>query len=164
MKTLFLIISCCWNIQCFAQLTETDTLYQILIEYDNSLFDAAFNLREKEELKKYLSHDLEFFHDKSGLIANSAVELVDAFERNWKKMRSGNKRYQRRESIAESIEVYPLENFGAMVMGEHKFYEYEFNGKEIFDSKAKYITLWKNENSKWTAHRIISYDHQLAQE
>lgn len=158
----FLVLAVGWNVQCHAQLSKTDSLYQVIENYDSLLYDAAFNLRSGKELKKYLSDNLEFYHDKGGLIAQSADDLILGFGRNWKKMKEGNKKFQRREGIKENIEIYPLDGFGAMVMGEHKFYEYENEGKEVYDSKSKYITIWKQqENGHWVASRIISYNHQL---
>lgn len=162
MKIQAIIIWCLFTCvsTSMAQLNPTDSLYQVVAMHDSLLYDAAFNIRDGEELKKYLSDDLEFYHDKGGLIATSNNDLIIGFNRNWEKMRAGQKKFQRRELIKGSIEIFSLAGFGAMVIGKHNFYEYYDNEEEVFDSTAQYITIWHNADGQWKAKRIVSYDHR----
>ena len=54
----------------------------------------------------------------------------------------------RRELIKGSMQVYPIKNYGAVQLGDHRFYVTE-NGKEVLSGVAKFIHVWKYENGEW---------------
>src|SRR6185436_18113238 len=64
----------------------------------------------------------------------------------------------RRELIKGSMQVHPLNNYGAVQMGDHRFYSIE-NGKETEGGEAKFIHVWKFENGQWRISRVFSFDH-----
>jgi hypothetical protein len=63
----------------------------------------------------------------------------------------------KRTLIKESLEVHPIEGYGAIEIGKHQFKHIE-NGKlEI--GTFKFVMIWKNDNGNWKISRVISYDH-----
>src|SRR5262249_35485094 len=71
----------------------------------------------------------------------------------------------RRELIKGSMQVYPINNYGAVQLGDHRFYVTENarladgQGKEVLSGVAKFIHVWKYENGEWRISRVFSYDH-----
>ena len=60
-----------------------------------------------------------------------------------------------RELVKGSIEVYPINNYGAVEMGLHKFH----NNTEKERTPAKpgiIIIIWQNKNNGWKIVRVIS--------
>ena len=124
-------------------------LYQAVASQDSALF-AAFNGHNIELLKTFFTKDLEFYHDKSGLTN------YDQTNENFKKMFDQNNGIKR-ELIPNSLEVYPIKDYGAIAIGEHQFCHVE-NGKNdcgVFP----FIILWQNDGGNWKVSRVISYNH-----
>ncbi len=124
-------------------------LYQIIASKDSELF-RAFNAHDIESLKRFFTEDLEFYHDKSGLTN------YDQTNGNFKKMFAQNNGIKR-ELTPNSLEVYPIKDYGAIEIGEHQFCHLE-NGKNdcgIFP----FIMLWQNQGGNWKVSRVISYNH-----
>jgi hypothetical protein len=92
------------------------------------------------------TEDLEFYHDRGGLLT-SKQKLNEALKNNicgkvTRALKPG------------SIEVYPIKGYGAIEMGMHGFR----NSKEP-DAKmhfSKFVHTWKKENGKWRITRVIS--------
>lgn len=92
------------------------------------------------------SDTMEFYHDKGGLMTDKAQILADT-----KKYVCGNK--VRRELVKGSIEVYSINNYGAVEMGLHRFH----NGVENSTAEpSKFIIFWQNTNNKWLIKRVVS--------
>lgn len=133
----------------------SERLYQIIFQLDATVFEA-YNTCNISDFKNYFVEDLEFYHDKSGMIS-SRKTMIEALEA----MLCGNHGVRtRRELIKESLKVYPIENFGAIQVGEHHYYK-SFNGQpEELVEVAKFTHIWKNEEKEWKITRVLSYDHQ----
>jgi ketosteroid isomerase-like protein len=129
--------------------SEKDVLYNEIARMDSVLF-SAFNNHDAEKMSTMFTKDLEFYHDKNGLSGYEAT--VEAFKRLF-----GQNNEMRRELVKGSLEVYPINNYGAVEIGNHTFYHME-DGK-IIQGTFKFIHLWKKENGQWKISRIISYDH-----
>jgi hypothetical protein len=52
-----------------------------------------------------------------------------------------------------------MNNYGALISGEHIFYVNESGKKEYLDGYGKFTHLWRFENNSWKMSRIVSYDH-----
>ncbi len=65
----------------------------------------------------------------------------------------------KRELIKESLEVYPIANYGAIENGEHIFHLVidENTSKPV--SKAKFTSIWRFDKNEWKLARTISYNH-----
>lgn len=100
--------------------------------------------------------DLEFYHDKSGLIRsrNTMIENLKAI------LCSDSTVKTRRELIMESLKVYPLDNYGAIQIGEHYYYQSQQGQPEKKVEIAKFTHIWKKEKEDWKISRVMSYDHQ----
>ncbi len=120
-------------------------LYTTILDLDKRFFDA-YNTCDLETQAELISEDIEFFHDKGGL-ATSKSQIMESMKNNI----CGK---VTRTLIKGSVEVYPIQGYGAVQMGEHKFFNnQEPNAKSI---PSKFITIWKNDKGTWTMTRIIS--------
>ena len=154
--TLLLAASSAW-----AQVPESSELYQTLKKNDSLLFDVGFNTCNLDAFVHLLADDLEFYHDISGLGLGKA-HFVETF----KKGLCGNPDYRsRRELLPETLKVYPLKNngelYGALQMGEHRFFEKPKGQAEIKGSTALFTHVWLLQDGKWKIVRVLSYDHQM---
>lgn len=120
-------------------------LYETIVSLDKVFFDA-YNNCDLEKQANIYSDDIEFFHDKGGLMS-SKQEILD-----------GTERYicgkVTRELIQGSIEVYPINNYGAVQIGFHKFH----NNQEpnAPSTPSKFIMMWQNINGDWRITKVIS--------
>ena len=120
-------------------------IYDIIVAKDKEYFHAYNNCDIKKQESLY-SEDLEFFHDKGGL-STSKQEVLAGIEKNI----CGK---VTRTLVGGSIEVYPINEYGAIEIGYHKFYN---NQEPNAKSKAsKFIMVWKNEDEKWFISKVIS--------
>lgn len=116
---------------------------------DSALF-TAYNSKNLALMKTYFTNDLEWYQDNGGLINFDKVFI------NFQSI--FNREYDlKRTLIKESLEVHPIQGYGAIEVGKHQFSHIE-NGKlEI--GTFKFLMIWKNENGNWKISRVISYDH-----
>ena len=129
--------------------TTQTALFNKVANLDSSLF-AAYNSKNLNLMKTYFTKDLEWYQDNGGLID---------FEKVFSNFQSiFNRDYDlKRNLIKESLEVHPIEGYGAIEIGKHQFKHIE-NGKlEI--GTFKFLMIWKNDNGNWKISRVISYDH-----
>ena len=120
-----------------------------ITQLDSSMF-SAFNSKNIEEMKTYFTKDLEWYQDNGGLNGFDKVfsNFQSMFNRNYDLKRS---------LIKESLEVHPIEGYGALEIGKHQFKHVE-NGKlEI--GTFKFVMIWKNDKGGWKISRVISFGH-----
>lgn len=121
----------------------------------DSLFWEAYNTCDVPGMAQFLSEDLEFYHDRGGLTSPKTA-LVAGLEQGL----CGNaNQYLRREAVNGTVEVFPLNNYGAIISGEHLFYVVPKGKEEYLDGIAKFTHVWRYEAGKWTMARVLSYDH-----
>lgn len=124
-------------------------LYEAIVSMDKEFFDA-YNDCDLEKQTSIYSDDIEFFHDKGGLMT-SKKEIIAGTERNI----CGK---VTRELIKGSIEVYPINNYGAVQIGFHKFHNNQ--EPDAISIASKFITMWKNDKGNWKITKVISL-HQV---
>jgi hypothetical protein len=125
------------------------------ILYHDSIFWAAYDACDVEKMSAYFTDDIEFYHDKNGL-TTPKLKLDEATRTGL----CGNPNWHlRREAIEGTIKVFPMDNFGALISGEHLFYINETGKKEYLDGYGKFTHLWKFADNTWKMSRVISYDH-----
>lgn len=127
-------------------------LYDSIANLD-SMFFNAFNTKHLDKLKPFLSDNLEFYHDLGGV--TNYTQNIDAFKRSFK-----SERKLRRELVKGTLEVYPIQDYGAVETGIHRFYATEKGQMEKLSSEAKFVQVWQKNNGEWKITRIISYGHQ----
>lgn len=144
----------------YSQAAKDSELFLQLKNMDSLFFEAGFNHCEIAAFEAYVSKDLEFYHDQSG-ISHSREEFLKAVKQN---ICSSPNKKPIRQLKPESLEVFPLyqngELYGAIQKGEHDFFIKEPNKELIFTSTAQFTHLWLLEEEKWMLKRVLSYDHK----
>lgn len=123
-------------------------LNQQVAALDQAFF-AAFNQCHMDALAAMVAEDLEFFHDKAGLMRSRQAFLDSVRQNVCGKFR--------RELLPGTTSVYPLEGFGAIQMGDHKFCQYASGRCE---GQGKFVHVWHQRDGRWELMRVLSYEHQ----
>jgi Domain of unknown function (DUF4440) len=127
-----------------------DTSLFNTIYLQDSLLFTAFNEKNVEIFGTFLDSSLEFYHDRGGLtdktysitsLKNVAANVPDL----------------KRTLLKETMEVYPIPNYGAVQIAQHRFCHME-NGR-MDCGVFKFIHIWKKTDAGWKVTRIISVDH-----
>ena len=149
-------MSCCI---CYFVTAQNQTIEQVplsqqelvakIVHLDSSLF-AAYNSENLDLMKTFFTEDLEWYQDNGGLI--HFEQVFDNFQSIF------NRDYTlKRTLIKESLEVHPIQGYGAIQIGSHQF-EHTENGK-LEVGTFKFLMIWKNEKGNWKISRVVSYDH-----
>ncbi len=124
-------------------------LYNEIAQMDSIMF-AAFNAQNMAVFKPLFTKDLEWYQDNGGLIPYNTVfkNFAATFKKEFKLTR---------KLVPGSLEVHPIEGYGAIEIGVHQFFHIE-NGKEEMGT-FKFLMIWQKKNDLWKIARVISYDH-----
>jgi hypothetical protein len=127
-----------------------DELSRTIAALDTAVFDA-YNRCDLEKFGSFFTAELEFYHDNGGLTNRTRQSLVESVKNNI----CGK---VRRELVSGTLEVYPLNGYGAVEIGVHRFHH---PGREKTEpvGEAKFIMLWQNTDGVWKITRVISFDH-----
>lgn len=120
-------------------------LFDEIIHMDKVFFEA-YNTCDLDKQAEIYSDSIEFFHDKGGLMT-SKKEIIEGTKKNI----CGK---VTRELIEESVEVYPIHDYGAVQIGFHEFYNNQEPNAESVPSK--FIMMWKKEGANWRITKVIS--------
>jgi Domain of unknown function (DUF4440) len=126
---------------------DSDPLFDRIKALDAKLFGAV-NDCNLEVLGSMVSDDLEFYHDQTGLSVGRTRFLSDIKQNVCGKVQ--------RTLIENTLEVYPLNGYGAIEIGIHRFH-HPNEADNVGD--AKFVHIWHNENGVWKVTRVISYEH-----
>lgn len=147
------LLSLCAGIT-HSALAQSGDLNRTILHQD-SLFWQAYNTCDVDGMAAFLTDDVEFYHDKNGLTTTRA-SMAEAVRKGM----CGNENFRlRREAVAGSVKVFPLNNYGAILSGEHVFYINEKGKKEFLDGLARFTHVWQFKDNQWKMSRILSYDH-----
>ena len=118
---------------------------------DAALFEA-YNACNLDKVGTFFTEDLEFYHEKGGLVLtrDGSLEIM-------RKNLCGGGNRVRRELVQGSLEVHPINNYGAVQTGEHRFYLTQPGQKEKLDGIGKFVMLWRKKGGEWRISRVISY-------
>ena len=125
---------------------DSKSLYDSIVFMDSVLFHA-YNNCDLEKFASMINADIEFYHDKGGLMTSKDSIMVGIQNNICDKVT--------RELVKGSIEVYPIAGYGAIEMGQHFF----INNREPKPDKpdiGKFVHTWKKENGEWKLTRVIS--------
>jgi len=142
----------------------TQALYDGLLKADAEFFAAVFDTCDIATVRRYVTDDFEFFHDKGGLVYTSGAAFVRGIEEKCQRQRDGVDFLSRRELVKESMQVYPLDNYGAVQTGTHRFFAISSDKPDRLTEVAQFTQVWKDEGGQWRLARVLSYDHRLADE
>jgi ketosteroid isomerase-like protein len=127
-------------------------LFETIKRMDAAIFDA-FNAHDVDRLMSYFTEDLEFYHDTGGL-GDYRQNAAD-----FKKMFASTPDI-RRDLVKESLEVYPIKDYGAMEIGQHRFCHKE-NGKDDCGTFG-FAMVWRKTGDSWKISRVLSYGHKAS--
>ncbi len=116
---------------------------------DARYFDA-FNHCDVATLEKLTDPEIRFFHDKDGLAVGRAPFLKAVKENVCGKFT--------RVLDKDSLEVWPIPNYGMMMVGVHRFHHPDGSP----DGIGKFMTLWAKRDGEWQMTQTFSYAHALA--
>ncbi len=125
---------------------EGDALVRTISDLDTKLFDA-YNHCDLKTFGDYFVPDVEFFHDKGGLM-NSREAVVEATRENIC--------HKVRRELVGTLEVYPIKDYGAIETGTHRFCEI---ATQTCQGEGKFLHIWRYRDGKWQLTRVVSYDH-----
>jgi hypothetical protein len=128
---------------------------------DAALFAAFFDRCDVEALKGMITDDFEMFHDKGGRVAASAQDFIKNIEGTCARQKTGEDYRARRELTPATLKVYPLNNYGAIETGEHRFYQLLPGKPEKLVEISLFTQVWKKDDGVWKLARVLSYDHRL---
>jgi len=124
----------------------------------DSLYFAAQNACDLEQYAFYLSEDFEFIHDVAGLTPSKEQEMADMAIFCGEEQRA--RQPLRRVLTEGTMQVYPMDNFGALEHCDHTFHLQINDGTEKVIGSGKMTALWRQEEGDWKLTRVISYNHQ----
>jgi hypothetical protein len=129
-------------------------LFRTVASLDSALFDA-YNTCNLEQFASFFVEDVEFYHDKGGATRGRSA-LVDGIKKNV----CGK---TRRDLIPGTLEVHPMDGYGALQIGAHRFCDAKAKQCDATGGGVgKFIHLWQNRDGGWKITRVISYDHAPA--
>ena len=133
-------------------LAQSGELYDKIKALDTAFFEA-YNKCEIPKMESVFTEDVEFYHEKRGVLM-ARKSVMEALSNNL----CGDKNNKvRRELVEGSLRVYPIENYGALVVGEHRFYLTQTGQKEKLDGIGLFTNLWQHKNGEWKMSRVVSY-------
>lgn len=127
----------------------TGALFDALAQRDHELFDAAFVRCDAPRFRALFTEDAEFYHDRTGLASGEAARTMRSCPRDQGVTRT---------LVPGSLEVYPLQGWGAIQMGRHRF----SRAGELGSEEAQFVHVWKQEQETWRLARVLSFDHRPA--
>lgn len=131
---------------------------------DAELFEAFFVTHDLDALARLVAEDLEFVHDKHGLMPGGKEAFLAAAERSFELEAAGTNVRARRELVAGTLEVFPLNDYGAVELGQHRFYGVTAGAPDVLRESGRFVHLWRATADGWQLARVISYDHRPADE
>ncbi|WP_298546458.1 DUF4440 domain-containing protein [uncultured Aquimarina sp.] len=132
-------------------------LTNTILELDGE-FWKSYNSCDIDKFKTFFVEDFEFYHDKGGL-TEGLTHMMESVKNN---LCSSENPRVRREVVEKSVNVFPLNNYGAIITGEHLFYVSEKGKQERLTEIAKFTHVWQHKDNQWKMTRVLSYDHQPA--
>lgn len=142
---------------------QTQQQFDEVAAADQALFSAFFDRCDMETLAKMVTDDFEMFHDKNGYMAKSGKEFLDAIAGTCARQKTGEDYRARRELVPGTLKVYPLNNYGAVEIGVHRFFQLLPGKPEKLVEVSQFTHVWKKEESGWKLSRVLSYDHKLTE-
>lgn len=135
-------------------------LTQAIRAADARLFGLFFEGCDPEKLSAMLTDDLEFYHDKDGVVATQASAFVAGYAKSCAARKAPTAWRSRRALVIKSLRVDPVPGFGAIEAGTHIFYERQGDRPEKPVGKARFTMLWKLDGNTWKLARVMSFGHE----
>ncbi|HEU4663197.1 MAG TPA: serine hydrolase [Dokdonella sp.] len=147
------------GVRVHAEASATPALVDAIVRADAALFGAVFDRCDAANVRALVTDDLEFYHDRGGVVADSGDRFADVIRRQCEARRRGDEPASRRELVPGTLEVYPVGEAAAIETGVHRFYQRDAGGRETLVGAARFLHVWRNEDGAWRVARVASYDH-----
>ena len=121
--------------------------------------DQGLDHCDSDEVGAWIPDDLEFVHDKGGVVARSGAEFLARIRASCVAQAEGREPRTRRERIECTLEVFPISNIGAVETGTHRFYHLHPGKPDEPTEEGRFTMYWRREGSQWRLARVLSYDH-----
>jgi hypothetical protein len=127
-------------------------LFDVLARLDSVLFDASFSSCDATKANAIFSDDVEFYHDEAGFSAGAQVR------ENTRRLTAACPRDRgvTRTVVPGSLRIYPIQGYGAVQMGMHRFDERGATSSTL----TRFVHLWHVQDGVWRLARVLSLDHQ----
>lgn len=129
-------------------------LHDTIVTLDRALFDA-FNQCDLETWKQYLAEDIEFYQDNDDVTTTRAALEPSFMDR----CAPGKAATLRRELVPAAVEVHPMQGYGAVQFGAHRFWVVTPGRPDRLGGTPKFVHLWRHRDGVWQITRVISYGH-----
>jgi hypothetical protein len=139
----------------------TPEMTAAIAKADADLFAAVFDRCDTDSVAAMLTDDFRFVHDKDG--ESARAKFVDDLKGHCARVKSGEDFPARRELVPGSLEVWPIDKYGALEIGVHRFYARLAGKPEQLTETGNFMILWKQVGGKWLMAESISYGHKLAE-
>jgi ketosteroid isomerase-like protein len=125
-------------------------LFDAIARLDTTIFEA-YNGHDVDRMMVMFTEDLEFYYDTGGM---------SKYERTKESLKSLFAKTPdiRRDLVKSSLEIYPVKDYGAIEIGEHRFCHKE-NDKDDCGT-FKFVMIWRKTGESWKISRVINYGHQ----
>lgn len=129
-------------------------LFDTLARMDSIMFGASFVSCDAATANAIFTDDVEFYHDQTGFAVGEQVR------ENTKRLTASCPRERgiTRTLVPGSLRVYPIQGYGAVQMGVHRFDERGAASSTL----TRFVHLWRNDNGNWRLARVLSLDHRPA--
>src|ERR1700744_6480575 len=98
----------------------TPEMTAAITKADADLFDAVFMQCDADKVAAMTTDDFRFVHDKDG--ESTRAKFVDNLKGHCDRVKTGVDFPARRELVPGSLEVWPIDKYGALEIGTHRFY------------------------------------------
>ena len=127
---------------------------------DARIFEAAFLTCDKDALRDVMMENLEFYHDKYGIIARDRAAFIDGTIPDCEARKAGQLPYLERRLDADSMVVRRIGDDALMQTGTHSFW-LRPPGEELRPVETGVFThIWVRDGDRLRISRVISYDHR----
>jgi len=140
---------------------QTPEMTAAIRQADAALFAAVFDRCDTDAVAAMLTGDFRFVHDKDG--ESSRAKFLANLKGHCDRVKTAEDFPARRELVDGSLEVWPINNYGALEVGVHRFYARLPGKPETLTETGNFMILWKQEGGKWLMAESISYGHKLAE-
>jgi hypothetical protein len=140
---------------------QTAQMTAAIAKADTDLFDAVFLQCDAARVGAMTTEDFRFVHDKDG--ESTRKQFVDNLKGHCDRVKTGVDFPARRELVPGSVEVWPINKYGALEIGVHRFYARIKGKPETLTETGNFMILWKQVDGKWLMAESISYGHKLAE-
>jgi len=131
-----------------------EQLTQVIDALDSALFDAFNTCADPAQLAKhaaYFDPAVEFYHDTGG-VTWTRDEMIA-------RTRANVCGHYRRERVPGTLAVFPIQGFGAIVQGTHRFCAMT---ETACAGEADFVMIWRERDGQWQVTRVLSYAHRAA--